>query len=124
LNEEEFLDSVLNLLLSRESKKVAEVVNLYYSEEWEELLEMIPKYYIKNYAEYHYDMIEKRGCEEKTIEDFNDNEIKKEYFDRFDVVGSLDIISDMHLEEMTDLFLSFSPQKQQDIINLLKNDKI
>lgn len=124
LDEEGFLDSVFSLLLSRETKKAAEIINLFYSEEWESLLDMIPDYYISNYASFNLNMIEEGDCEVKSLEDFDDDEIKEEYFDRFDVAGSLNIISDMHLEEMTELFLSFSPQKQQYIINLLKNDKI
>ena len=31
LEEDEFLDSVLNLLLSRETKKAAEIVNFFYN---------------------------------------------------------------------------------------------
>ena len=120
LNEEEFLDSVFSLLLSRETKKAAEIINLFYSEEWESLLDMIPDYYISNYASFNLNMIEKGDCEVKSLEDFDDDEIKEEYFDRFDIVHSGDIVTDMNLEEMSELFLSFSPQKQQDIINFLK----
>ena len=122
LDEDEFLDSVLNLLLSRETKKAAEIINLFYSEEWESLLDMIPDYYISNYTSFNLNMIEKGDCEVKSLENFDDDEIKEEYFDRFDIVHSGDIVTDMNLEEMSELFLSFSPQKQQDIINFLKHD--
>ena len=122
LDEEGFLDSVLNLLLSRENKKAAEIINLFYSEEWESLLDMIPDYYISNYASFNLNMIEEGDCEVKSLEDFDDDEIKEEYFDRFDIVHSGDIVTDMNLEEMSELFLSFSPQKQQNIINFLKHD--
>lgn len=122
LEEDEFLDSVLNLLLSRETKKAAEIVNFFYSEEWENLLDMIPDYCINNYASFNLNMIEEGDCEVKSLEDFDDDEIKEEYFDRFDIVHSGDIVTDMNLEEMSELFLSFSPQKQQDIINFLKHD--
>ena len=122
LDEDEFLDSVLNLLLSRETKKAAEIVNFFYSEEWESLLDMIPDYYISNYTSFNLNMIEEGDCEVKSLEDFDDDEIKEEYFDRFDIVHSGDIVTDMNLEEMSELFLSFSPQKQQDIINFLKHD--
>lgn len=122
LDEDEFLDSVLSLLLSRETKKAAEIINLFYSEEWESLLDMIPDYYISNYASFNLNMIEEGDCEVKSLEDFDDDEIKEEYFDRFDIVHSGDIVTDMNLEEMSELFLSFSPQKQQDIINFLKHD--
>ena len=122
LDEDEFLDSVLNLLLSRETKKASEIVNFFYSEEWENLLELIPDYYISNYASFNLNMIEEGDCEVKSLEDFDDDEIKEEYFDRFDIVHSGDIVTDMNLEEMSELFLSFSPQKQQNIINFLKHD--
>ena len=122
LEEDEFLDSVLNLLLSRETKKAAEIINLFYSEEWESLLDMIPDYYISNYTSFNLNMIEEGDCEVKSLEDFDDDEIKEEYFDRFDIVHSGDIVTDMNLEEMSELFLSFSPQKQLDLINFLKHD--
>ena len=122
LDEDEFLDSVLNLLLSRETKKASEIVNFFYSEERENLLELIPDYYISNYASFNLNMIEEGDCEVKSLEDFDDDEIKEEYFDRFDIIHSGDIVTDMNLEEMSELFLSFSPQKQQDIINFLKHD--
>ena len=122
LNEMEFLDSVLNLLLSRETKKAAEIINLFYSEEWESLLDMIPDYYISNYASFNLNMIEKGDCEVKSLEDFDDDEIKEEYFDRFDIVHSGDIVTDMNLKEMNELFLSLLPQKQLEIIKLLQNE--
>ena len=125
LDEDEFLDSVLNLLLSRETKKAAEIVNFFYAEQWEDLLELIPENPIKNYAEFHYDMIDEGDCnrdEEKTLEDFDDWDIKEEYSERFGTKEALDIITEMNLSEMTDLFLSFSPQKQIETINLLKNE--
>ena len=124
LDEMEFLDSVLNLLLSRETKKAAEIVNFFYAEQWEDLLELIPENPIKNYAEFHYDMIDEGDCdcdEEKTLEDFDDWDIKEEYSERFGKKEALDIITEMHLKEMTDLFLSFSPQKQLEIVKLLQD---
>ena len=124
LDEMEFLDSVLNLLLSRETKKAAEIVNFFYAEQWEDLLELIPENPIKNYAEFHYDMIDEGDCdcdEEKTLEDFDDWDIKEEYSERFGTKEALDIITEMNLSEMTDLFLSFSPQKQDDIIKLIRD---
>ena len=125
LDEDEFLDSVLNLLLSRETRKAAEIVNFFYAEQWEDLLELIPENPIKNYAEFHYDMIDEGDCdcdEEKTLEDFDDWDIKEEYSERFGTKEALDIITEMNLSEMTDLFLSLSPQKQIETINLLKNE--
>ena len=124
LDEDEFLDSVLNLLLSRETKKAAEIVNFFYAEQWEYLLELIPENPIKNYAEFHYDMIDEGDCncdEEKTLEDFDDWDIKEEYSERFGTKEALDIITEMNLSEMTDLFLSFSPQKQLEIVKLLQD---
>ena len=119
--EEDFLDTILNLILTQDSKKASEFLESYLSKEWEEVLEMIPNYYVENYASYNLDTIDESDYgEEKTLEDFDDEEIKEEYFDRFDIVHYGDIVTDMNLEEMSELFLSFSPQKQQDIINFLK----
>lgn len=123
IDEDEILENILEIFRTRDLKKQEQLSYIPF-DDVKELLETLDDYDIKSFAETYLNMIEERDCEEKTLEDFDDNEIKEEYFDRFDVAGSLDIISDMHLEEMTILFLSFSPQKQQDIINLLKNDKI
>jgi len=125
IEEMDFTDSVLNLLLSRETKKAAEIVNLFYSEEWANLLELIPNYYIQDYAESKLSMIDEGDCdcdEEKTLEDFDDWDIKEEYSERFGTKEALDIVTEMHLEEMTDLFLSLLPQKQLEIIKLLQNE--
>ena len=126
IDEDEILENILEIFRTRDLKKQEQLSYIPF-DDVKELLETLDDYAIKSFAETYLNMIEERDCdcdEEKTLEDFDDNEIKEEYFDRFDVAGSLDIISDMHLEEMTELFLSFSPQKQQYIINLLKNDKI
>ena len=98
LDEEGFLDSVLNLLLSRETDKLSSIVNFFYSEEWESLLDMIPDREIEDYASFNLNMIEEGDCEVKSLEDFDDDEIKEEYFDRFDIVHSSDIVTDMNLE--------------------------
>lgn len=119
--EENFLDTILNLILTQDSKKASEFLESYLSEEWEEVLEMIPNYYVENYASYNLDMIESSDCEEKSLEDYDDEEIKEEYLDRFDIVHASDIVSDMNLEEMRELFLSFSPQKQNEVINTLRH---
>ena len=122
LDEDEFLDSVLNLLLSRETKKAAEIVNFFYSEEWESLLELIPEYPIKNYAEFHYDMVEEDDIIEKKLCEFDDEEVLEECDERgLSKIESADIVTEMNLSEMTDLFLSFSPQKQLEIVKLLQD---
>ena len=122
LDEMEILDSVLNLLLSRETKKAAEIVNFFYAEQWEDLLELIPEYPIKNYAEFHYDMVEEDDIIEKKLCEFDDEELLEECDERgLSKIESADIVTEMNLSEMTDLFLSFSPQKQADTINLLRN---
>ena len=119
--EEDFLDTILNLLLAQDSKKTSDFLENYLSGEWEEVLEAVPNYYIEGYASDYLDMIESGDCEDKSLEDYDDEEIKEEYLDRFNIVHAGDIVSDMNLEEMTELFLSFSPQKQNEVINLLKN---
>ena len=125
LDEDEFLDSVLNLLLSRETKKAAEIVNFFYSEEWESLLDMIPDREIEDYAADNLEMLDEGDCdcdEEKTLEDFDDWDIKEEYSERFGTKEALDIVTEMHLKEMNELFLSLLPQKQLEIIKLLQNE--
>ena len=123
LDEDEFLDSVLNLLLSRETKKAAEIVNFFYAEQWEDLLELIPEYPIKNYAEFHYDMVEEDDIIEKKLCEFDDEELLEECDERgLSKIESADIVTEMNLSEMTDLFLSLLPQKQLEIIKLLQNE--
>lgn len=121
--EEDFLDTILNLILTQDSKKASEFLESYLSEEWEEVLEMIPNYYVKNYASYNLDMIESSDCEEKSLEDYDDEEIKEEFYGRdLGRFGTFDIVTDMQFREMSDLFLSFSPQKQNEVINTLRNE--
>lgn len=57
---------------------------------------------------------------EKGLDEWSDKEIREEYIYRFGRLPYGDIVTDMNLEEMSELFLSFSPQKQQNIINFLK----
>ena len=130
LDEDEFLDSVLNLLLSRETKKAAEIVNFFYSEEWENLLELIPDRQIRYYAADNLEMIDEGDCdcdEEKTLEDFDNEELIAEIYDRgyttfYQHTSKSNIITDMNLSEMNELFLSLLPQKQLEIIKLLQNE--
>lgn len=122
LNEQEFLDSAFNLILQGDAVKVANIVNLYYEENYEELLKLIPNMDVEYYAMRHLDLVEDEDCEdEKTLEDFDDDEIIEEYFDRVDgKYKNNSIITDLNVEEMNNLFLSFTPQKQLEIIELLK----
>ncbi|MGB4898938.1 MAG: hypothetical protein WBP57_11015 [Ignavibacteria bacterium] len=130
LEEDEFLDSVLNLLLSRETKKAAEIVNFFYSEEWENLLELIPDRQIRYYAERDLNMIDEDDCdceEQLTLEDFDNEELIAEIYDRgyttfYQHTSKSNIITDMNLSEMNELFLSLLPQKQLEIIKLLQNE--
>ena len=130
LDEDEFLDSVLNLLLSRETKKAAEIINLFYSEEWESLLDMIPDRQIRYYAERDLNMIDEDDCdceEQLTLEDFDNEELIAEIYDRgyttfYQHTSKSNIITDMNLSEMNELFLSLLPQKQLEIIKLLQNE--
>lgn len=118
LNEEEFLDSVFNLILQGESEKVADIVYLYCSSNYDELLELIPDSDIEYYAQRNLGLIEDVDCdceEQRTLGDFDDDDIKEEYFDRFEVYKKSNIIRDMN-----SLFLSLTPQKQIQAIELLK----
>lgn len=123
LNENEFLDSVLNVLLLHETKKAVEIIDFFYSEEWDNLLDLIPERQIRYYVERSLNMIDEDECDcedQKTLEDFDDDEIKEEYFDRFEEYRKGDIVTDLNVEEMNNLFLSLTPQKQFQAIELLK----
>lgn len=130
LNEEEFLDSVLNLIQSHETKKAAEIVNFFYAEEWDNLLKLIPDRQIRYYAERDLNMIDEDECdceEQLTLGDFDNEELIAEVYDRgyttfYQHTSNSNIVQDMNLSEMNELFLSFSPQKQLEIIKLLKNE--
>jgi hypothetical protein len=123
INEEDFLDSVFNLILQGETNKVANIVNLYYEGNYEELLELIPNSDIEYYAQKSLGLIDDWDCdckEQKTLEDSDDDEIKEEYFDRFKEYRNGNIVSDLNFDEMSNLFLSLTPQKQLEIIESLK----
>ena len=54
------------------------------------------------------------------LDDFDDNEIKEEYNKRF-VNSVTNIVEQSQLDEMVNLFLSFSLAKKEEILNNLRN---
>lgn len=132
-NEEDILDSFLILLAKNDVKKLKQV-QLLLEDETEELLETLNEREDIRFAENELDLISSQDEDNlvDALDDLNFKWIDK--VDEDDMInyledsgysveaygGNLDIITDSQLEEMKDLFLSFSAEKRQEIINSLK----
>ena len=133
INEQEVLDSLLIVLARNDVKKLKQV-QLLLNNETEELLETLNEREVIKYAENELDLISNQDEDSlvDALDDLNFKWIDK--VDEDDMInyleengyyieankGNLDIITDSQLEEMNDLFLSFSAEKRQEIINNLK----
>lgn len=125
IQETDFLDTILNLILERNTEKVEKIVDNYLDEDWDEILEIIPDSDIQWYAEEELRMVKEDYIQEKTVSDFDNDELLEELNDRgyaatYNYGTGSNIVTDLNFAEMSELFLSFSAQKQQDIINFLK----
>ena len=126
LTEKELLDSVFNLILQGDIEKMCNLTNLYCNEEYAEILDLVPDFDIQYYAERYLNLVEfeECNCEENTVDDFDNGELIAELSERgFTCLNnyvSSDIIMDMNTVEMANLFLSLTPQKQFQAIELLK----
>lgn len=122
INENEFLEDCFDLIQYRDGvKTVQNLINFYFSNEWDNLLEMLPANAVKNYAEIEFDLIEETDWEEeKTLEDFDDDEIEAEYSYRgLGRSEKLDIVTNSQLEELTSKFLKADLTKRNEILKLL-----
>ena len=122
INESEFLEDCLDLIQYRDAVTVAQkLLNFYFENEWDNLLEMIPANAVKNYAEMEFDLIDVDDCdceEEKTLDDFDDDEIEAEYSYRgLGRSEKLDIVTDSQLEELTSKFLAADFSTRQSILS-------
>lgn len=133
--EDKALDSFLNLFLAGENAKIKQIKHLL-NDETEELLTTLIDREVINYVTDNWEFIasnDERGLED-ALDDLNFNWIDK--VDCDDMVDYLekrgysveeesndenyDIITDMQLEEMTELFLSADNNKREEVINKLK----
>ena len=127
LNEMEFLDSFLNLLLAGKNTEIKKVGHLL-KDETEELLLLLNDGEIRTYAEDYLDMIDGDDCEEcekcKGLYNYDDDDLLDECSRRdlkWEEYERTDIVTQSHLEEFTELFLSADLNKRQEIINSFKN---
>ncbi len=134
IREEEVLDSVL-ILLSRQNNEKLEQVEHLLNDEDEELLITLRQRAIENYACREFGLVSANDENDlvDALDDLNFDWVGK--IDENDIINSLeesgyivtdsegvsDIVEEMQLEEMKDLFLSFSAQKREEVINGLKN---
>lgn len=125
ISEEEFLETVFNFLLARDTNKVNTLLNSLKYGDWEELLKEIPKKAVINFAESFLDMIEESEVEDcKELKDFSTEDLLNECDRRglnWEEYERADIVTQSQLEELTDLFLSVDLNKRQEIINSLKH---
>ena len=117
-----FLDYVLSLTKQRERvDNLHYLLESYVERDWSEILELIPDDDIETCAEYHLNMVHERDCaEEKTLDDFDDDEIEQEYFDRNNVGQRVDIVTNSQFGEMSDLFLSLDFISRENLLKQLR----
>jgi hypothetical protein len=127
ISEEEFLETVFNFLLARDTHKANTLLNSLKNGDWEELLKEIPKNAVINFSESFLDMIEESEVEDcrelKDLEDYDDDDLLDECSRRdlkWENYEKTDITSQSQLEELTDLFLSVDLNKRNEIINSLR----
>ena len=135
LRENEILDSVLNLFLTGENNKIKQIEHLL-NDETEELLTTLKDREVINYVTDNWEFIapdDESGLED-ALDDLNFNWIDKVDYDEMidyleengysvdeDSKEVYNIVTNMQLEEMTELFLSADNSKREEIINKLKN---
>ena len=119
--ETELLENVLNIIKRGEDiSELPEFIEYFVIKDYEEILDFIPSSYKEDWAEWNGYKDEDDCPEEKTLEDFDDDEIEQEYFDRKDVGHRVDIVTDSQFEEMSDLFLSLSFSERENLLNQLR----
>mgnify|MGYP001305102314 FL=1 len=124
ISEDEFLETVFNFLLARDTNKANTLLNSLKYEDWEELLKEIPKKAVINFSESFLDMIEESEVEDcKELKDFSTEDLLNECDRRglnWEEYERTDIVTQSYLEEFTELFLSADLNKRQEIINSFK----
>lgn len=121
VTETELLEDVLNAIRTESFSEIKKIIDFWENSDFEELLDMIPNYAKESWASYN-GFIDEYDCPaQKTLEDFDDDEIEQEYFDRFDRgCNRIDIVTDSQYKEMSDLFLSLDFISRENILKQLR----
>jgi len=121
ITETELLEEVLNIIKRGDDiTDLSEFIEYFVLKDYSEILDFIPSSYKEDWAEWN-GYKDEDDCEEKTIEDFDDDEVEQEYFDRFDKTNyRIDIVTDSQFNEMSDLFLSLSFTEREKLLNKLR----
>ena len=117
--EKDFLETSLTAIFEGTTRDISEWVDNYTNADWDAILTEIPNYVIQRYVEDYLDLVEQSSVEEKTLEDFDDEEIEEEYFDRFGI-ERIDIVAKAQLEEMTELFYSLDFISRENVLKELR----
>ena len=119
--EVELLESILDAIRTESYGEIKKIIGFWENSDYEELLDMIPNYTKENWASYN-GFIDESDCPaQKTLEDFDDDEIEQEYFDRFDRGHNrVDIVTNSQFGEMSNLFLSLDFISREKLLNQLR----
>lgn len=105
--EQTLLDNVLTEVQKRQSTRLGMMAESFVECEWDNVLDLIPENNKNWWAQSNgYVTEDDCDCEEEALENFSDEEIREEYFDRFKDIRRLDIVTRSQLEELTSKFLS------------------
>ena len=121
VTETELLEGVLNIIkIGEDITDLAEFIDYFVEKDYSEILDFVPSSYKEDWAEWN-GYTDEDDCKEKTLEDFEDDEIEQEYFDRFDKTNyRRDIVTDIQYNEMSDLFLSLSFTEREKILKQIR----
>ena len=116
------LEEVLNIIKRGEDiSNLSEFIGYFVTRDYSEILNFVPSSYKEDWAEWNGYKDEDDCPEEKTLEDFDDDEIEQEYFDRFDKGHNrVDIVTNSQFEEMSDLFLSLSFTEREELLKQIR----
>ena len=119
--ETELLEDVLNIIKRGEDiSELPEFIEYFVAKDYSEILDFIPSSYKEDWAEWNGYKDEDDCPEEKTLDDFDDDEIEQEYFDRNNVGQRVDIVTNSQFGEMSDLFLSLDSISRENLLKQLR----
>ena len=119
--EVELLEDVLNIIKRGEDiSELPNFIEYFVAKDYSEILDFIPSSYKEDWAEWNGYKDEDDCPAQKTLDDFDDDEIEQEYFDRNNVGQRVDIVTNSQFGEMSDLFLSLDFISRENLLKQMR----
>ena len=121
VTEVELLEDVLNIIKRGEDiSELPNFIEYFVAKDYSEILDFIPSSYKEDWAEWNGYKDEDDCPAQKTLDDFDDDEIEQEYFDRNNVGQRVDIVTNSQFGEMSDLFLSLDFISRENLLKQMR----